>query len=148
MDFNSSLLLYMMSLFLDDYILQLGQDLNTIDARIFNDMDQIGALKLERFLAELGLKRMSPTDVIECHIIPCLKSGKWAEKDHLIVPFLIYVKEQFFEDEGSVDMDALRQCVIISTNHGLVMPTEQQIYFTPEFGQEIVDLENTFPGKN
>ena len=132
----------------DDYIVTLEEDLNTIDARIFNDMDQIGELRLERFLADLGVKKMSPIDVIESHIIPCLKSGKWAEKDHLVVPYLMYIKEHYFKDSSSIDFEALKQCVIISTSHGNVRPTEKQIYFTPRFGQEILDLKNTFPSMN
>ena len=139
---------YMMSSFLDDYIVKLEEDLNTIDARIFNDMDEIGELKLKRFLADLGVKKMSPADVIESHIIPFLKSGKWVEKDHLVVPFLIYIKEHYFRDGNNVDIEALKHCVIISTNHGHVKPTEKQIYFTPKFGREILDLKSAFPGIN
>ena len=138
----------LMSSLLDDYIVKLEEDLNTIDVRIFNGMDQIDELRLERFLADLGVKKMSPVDVIESHIIPCLKSGKWVEKDHLVVPYLKYIKEHYFQDGSNVDIEALTQCVIISTNHGHVKPTEKQIYFTPKFGQDILDLKSTFPSMN
>ena len=110
-------------------------------------MDDIGALKLKRFLTDLGIKEISPKNVIENHIIPCLQSGSWKEKAELIVPYLIYIKRIHDRGESTVDIEALKRCVIISTNHGNVNLTEKQIYFTPKFDQ-MLDLRETFPSKN
>ena len=112
-------------------------------------MSTIDALKLERFLADLGVKRISEKEVIDSYIMPCLKSGKWVEKEHLVVAFLIYLKEQYFLDEDSVDIEALKQCAVILTNHGNVKPSDKQIYFTPKYGDgnEILDLKKYFPSK-
>ena len=134
--------------FIDDYIVQLEEDLNTIDARIYGEMDEIGKLKLDRFLADLGVRNMSPKEVIENHIVPLLKSGKLAEKEHLVVPYLKYIKQQYFIDESNVDIEVLKQNVVIATNHGFVKPTENQIYFTPSYGEAILDLKKNFSCKN
>ena len=132
---------------LDNYKIKVDKDINAIDARIYDGMDEIGVLKLDQFLSDLGIKKISPKNVIESHIIPSLQTGRWKEKEDLIVPYLIFVKETHDRDESNVDLEVLKECAIISTNHGNVKLTEKQIYFNPKF-EQMLDLKNKFPSKN
>ena len=124
----------------------LEHDLNTLDRRIFDDLDQVDKLKLERFLSELGVKTFSPREAIQNHIIPTFKSENWQEKEHLVVPFLVYIQKQFRMEENVVDINALIGIIAIKTNRGIVKPLEQQIYFTPSYGNKR-HLQAMFPGK-
>ena len=45
---------------LDNYKIKVDKDINAIDARIYDGMDEIGVLKLDQFLSDLGIKKISP----------------------------------------------------------------------------------------
>ncbi|XP_065060085.1 uncharacterized protein LOC135687459 [Rhopilema esculentum] len=128
----------------DNCVRVLEHDLNTLDRRIFDGLDQVDKLKLERFLSELGVKTFSPREAIKNHIIPTFKSANWHEKEHLVVPFLVYIKKQCCIEDNVVDIDALKEIIAIKTNRGIVKPLEQQIYFTPSYGNQY-DLQAMFP---
>lgn len=130
---------------LGDYISRIEEDLCTIDARIYAGIDEIDKLKLERFLASLGVKKMSPKEVIQKHIMPVFTSERWSEKKSLLVSYLMYMKEQYFKDKDNVDIEALKQNVIICTNHGYLKPTAEQMYFSLAYGRGTFDLKATFP---
>ncbi len=71
-------------------ISKLEGDLNTLDKNIFVGLDEIERLKVTRLLSDLGIKNISPKLVIDNHIIPAFKSGKWK-----VSLFLFSVHDKF-----------------------------------------------------
>ena len=129
-------------LFSDRLISKLEADLCTIDERLLSSLDQIERLKVERLLADLGVKTMSAKEVIQNHILPAFQSGKW--KEDLLVSYVTYIRDQQTQDATIIDVEKLKQCVVILTNQGVVKPWEQQVYFTQAYGNE-VSLKELFP---
>ena len=53
-------------------------DMAMVDIRLLHSLDDIGNSQIRRMLEELGVRHISPQEVIQHHILPVLKSEeKW-----------------------------------------------------------------------
>jgi hypothetical protein len=52
-------------------------DLNILDHRLLNCVDQVGNSQVHRILEQAGVKQMTVHDIVTHHIIPVLKSEEW-----------------------------------------------------------------------
>eukprot|EP00794_Sanderia_malayensis_P009471 gene9471-10459_t len=116
-------------------ISQVEEDLNTLSSCLFDELDKIEELKVKRLLTDLGIKQISPEVVVKNHILPALKQGIW--KEHLLYPYAVYIKEQYAVDSSTIDMEALKACVVVQTSRGPVNPAKEQVYFTEKFGNSV-----------
>lgn len=55
----------------------LERDLSTVHPVLFSSLDDIGRSQVEQLLRRLGVKSWSARELINSHIIPTFKSGKW-----------------------------------------------------------------------
>ncbi|KAJ8302744.1 hypothetical protein KUTeg_019140 [Tegillarca granosa] len=112
--------------------------------------------QVQKLLLKMGIKQLSPYDVINHHIIPILKSETWQTKKNFIyfkkddktretlVSYVVYLKEQSEVQNVSINMDELRGFVRLVTNKGLKNPKDCAIHFTQLYGNE-VDLPGILP---
>ena len=61
-----------LSLFVDP-LLALERDLNTVHPLLMNTDDQIANSQASKLLEQLGVKKLTPSDVIKHHILPVLR---------------------------------------------------------------------------
>lgn len=55
----------------------LERDLSTVHPALFSSLDDIGRSQVEQLLRRLGVKSWSTRELINSHIIPAFKFGKW-----------------------------------------------------------------------
>ena len=55
----------------------LEKDLSTVHPALFSSLDDIGRSQVEQLLRRLGVKSWSARELVNSHIIPIFKSGKW-----------------------------------------------------------------------
>lgn len=75
----------MFPLFLDPMSV-LHQDLNTIHPALIDTPDNEVNSQVQKLLLKMGVKPLSPYDVINHHIIPILKSETWQVKQIFSYP--------------------------------------------------------------
>lgn len=51
--------------------------MSTVHPALFSSLDDIGRSQVEQLLRRLGVKSWSARELINSHIIPIFKSGKW-----------------------------------------------------------------------
>ncbi|KAL3859495.1 hypothetical protein ACJMK2_009714 [Sinanodonta woodiana] len=130
----------------NDYQQILQQDLKNIHAGLMKTADNEINSQVRKLLHRLGVKEISPDDVINHHILPVLKSQEWKEKsrDTLIV-YVIYIKEQTDLNPSLCNLGELKEVAQLVTNQGVKNPVEHSIHFTPSYGNK-VNLSITFKG--
>ena len=60
-----------------DPLLALERDLHTVHPLLMNTDDQIANSQTAKLLEQLGVKKLTATDVIKHHILPVLKDEMW-----------------------------------------------------------------------
>ncbi|KAL3859494.1 hypothetical protein ACJMK2_009713 [Sinanodonta woodiana] len=130
----------------NDYQQILQQDLKNIHAGLMKTADNEINSQVRKLLHRLGVKEISPDEVINHHILPVLKSQEWKEKlrDTLIV-YIIYIKEQTDLNPSLCNLGELKEVAQLVTNQGVLNPVEHSIHFTPKYGNK-VNLSVTFKG--
>ena len=66
----------------------LQQDVNSLHPLLLNTGDAEVNSQVQKLLLRLGVKQLSPSDVINHHIIPVLKSDTWQVYFTLLLHFL------------------------------------------------------------
>ncbi|XP_068725664.1 uncharacterized protein [Montipora capricornis] len=123
----------------------LETDLSTVHPSLFSSLDDIGRSQVEQLLKRLGVKTWNAKDLVNSHIIPTFKSGKWKVKSPKVLrSYVTYILEQRLSDLSVCDVNELRSCVQILTNKGPLNPAETPIHFTARFGNAI-DLAKQLP---
>ncbi|KAL3859496.1 hypothetical protein ACJMK2_009715 [Sinanodonta woodiana] len=130
----------------NDYRQILQQDLHSIhDALVKTSDDEINS-QVHKLLLKLGVKQITPDEVIHHHILPVLKSQKWKEKAReILVRYIVFIKEHTDHNPSLCNLEELKEVAQLVTNHGVLNPVEQPIHFTPLYGSK-VNLERTFQG--
>ena len=55
----------------------LEKDMLTLDGRVLHSLDKVSNSQIVQMLEELGVRHISPRDVIQHHILPVIKSDQW-----------------------------------------------------------------------
>ena len=61
----------------DETVLLIENDLNILSRTMISRLDQVQQQQVISLLKDLGIKPMTPSDLIHNHIIPTFKTGKW-----------------------------------------------------------------------
>ncbi|XP_047129806.1 uncharacterized protein LOC100210255 isoform X1 [Hydra vulgaris] len=123
------------------------QDLLILSHDFMSYLSGIEQQQLKNFLCDLGVKEITPLDIVQNCIIPTFKSGKWKEKsENLVVAYVNYLHEQYMLDSQIFDILEIRQCLMLLTNKGFQSPFDSTnpIYFGREYNNDI-DLQDSFP---
>ncbi|XP_065672459.1 uncharacterized protein LOC100211694 isoform X2 [Hydra vulgaris] len=132
----------------DKRILDLTEnDLNILSSNLMESLDHIEQEQVKKLMCDLGVKYITPSDLIHNHIIPFFKSGLWKSKpEKLVVAYVIYLEGQYRVQPDIFDITEVSQWVMLMTNKGFRSPLDQSnpIYLTPQYGNEI-DLKLSFP---
>ena len=108
--------------------------------------DNVANSQVYQLLERLGVKSLRPLDIIQHHILPVLKAQEWQKKpSRLLQAYVIYIKHQVEHDKSLVDLEELKQCAVVLTNHGPCKVAGQPVHFTPAYGGQI-DLARMLPG--
>ena len=67
-----------------DPIQLLQRDLNTLHPLLFAHGDDIMNSQLRRLLEELGVKKWTPSDIIQHHILPVFRGDQW-KVSHVVI---------------------------------------------------------------
>ena len=51
--------------------------MSTLDSRLLNSLDKVSNSQIVQMLEELGVRHISPGEVIQHHILPVIKSDQW-----------------------------------------------------------------------
>ncbi|KAK3589090.1 hypothetical protein CHS0354_017428 [Potamilus streckersoni] len=130
----------------NDYQQILQQDLKNIHAGLMETTDNEINSQVRKLLHKLGVKEISPDEVINHHILPVLKSLEWKEKSRdTLIAYIIYIKEQTDLNPSLCNFGDLKEVAHLVTNHGVLNPIEHSIHFTPNYGNK-VNLSKTFQG--
>ena len=65
----------------------LQQDMNSLHPLLLSTGDDEVNSQVHKLLVRLGVKQLSPFDIINHHIIPVLKSGEWEVGVNVVVPY-------------------------------------------------------------
>ena len=65
---------------------------------------------------------------------------------HLLICYVAYIEEHWMSNENIIDLNILKEHVILWTNKGAVQPQKQAVYFPFMYGNPI-DLHREFPGE-
>ncbi|XP_059138506.1 uncharacterized protein LOC131926926 isoform X3 [Physella acuta] len=129
-----------------DPFLPLKKDLNLVHTDLTNTPDNEVNSQVVKLLIKMGVKQMTPHDLIHSHIMPVLKTDAWKEKPrNVLISFLAYVKAEMEKNPSVVDMAELRSVARLVTNHGIKSPSEDDVHFSTAFGNKI-DLCKILPG--
>lgn len=60
-----------------DPLNEVEKDLNILSRDLYSNLDQIQQEQVRRLLKDVGVKSMTPSDLITNHIIPLFKEGHW-----------------------------------------------------------------------
>lgn len=129
-----------------DALSMLRQDLMVVHGRLTATPDNEVNSQVTKLLLKVGVKQLSPFDIVHHHILPVLRSNQWQKKDRaVLVSYLVYVKEQLTRNDSLVNMDELRSVARVLTNHGIKNPATDTVHFTPVYGVSL-DLQRQLPG--
>ncbi|XP_078599079.1 uncharacterized protein LOC144874602 isoform X2 [Branchiostoma floridae x Branchiostoma japonicum] len=124
----------------------LARDLNTVHPGLLSLLDDVGNSHARLMLNTLGVKKISPIDVINHHILPILESEEWKSKSReLLIGYLVFIKSQWDLQPDHVNLDRLKPVAQVVTNKGLMTPSSQPVHFTPAYGNRL-DLQKKLPG--
>ncbi|XP_047140685.1 uncharacterized protein LOC100210004 isoform X2 [Hydra vulgaris] len=122
-------------------------DLNILSSNLMESLDHIEQEQVKKLMCDLGVKYITPSDLIHNHIIPSFKSGLWKSKpEKLVVAYVVYLEGQYRAQPDMFDIAEVSQSVMLMTNKGFRSPLDQSnpIYLTPQYGNEI-NLKESFP---
>ncbi|XP_025076268.1 uncharacterized protein LOC112553340 isoform X4 [Pomacea canaliculata] len=126
------------------YVLQ--QDLQVLHSGLVMTPDAEINSQVFKLLMRLGVKQLSPNDIIHHHILPILQSDRWQTKSRdVLVSYLMYLKQQYHRDRSLVNMNTLRTVARVLTNQGIKNPATEPVHFSPAFGTQL-DLQKELPG--
>ena len=121
----------------------LYQDLCTINPDIYNTSSEITNSYVKQFLQILGVRDMTPQQIMQGHIIPVLKSDNWKMKSReTLVAYVIFIKQEF--DKKPLNINEIKDIIVLSTNQGMVRPTESIVHFSCRY-ENSIDLLHDFP---
>ncbi|XP_064610417.1 uncharacterized protein LOC135474759 [Liolophura sinensis] len=129
-----------------DPFMALQTDLFAVHPDFINTPDNVVNSQVKRLLQELGVKDLSPVEVIGHHIMPVLKSPAWEQKSKdLLICYVVYIKQEMEKNPNIVNWNELRDAVKIVTSHGIKNPFADAIHFPPQYGNKI-SLRDALPG--
>ncbi|XP_033634434.1 uncharacterized protein LOC117295789 isoform X1 [Asterias rubens] len=124
----------------------LEEDMSTLDSRLLNSLDKVSNSQIVQMLEELGVRHISPGEVIQHHILPVIKSDQWKEKSHdVMVGYAVFIKDHLEKQPSVCDIDEIAEWLHVVTNHGLIKPRDRPVHFTVTYGNKI-DLNKHLPG--
>ncbi|XP_065672427.1 uncharacterized protein LOC100210004 isoform X4 [Hydra vulgaris] len=122
-------------------------DLNILSSNLMESLDHIEQEQVKKLMCDLGVKYITPSDLIHNQIIPAFKSGLWKSKpEKLVVAYVVYLEGQYRIQPDIFDITEVSRWVMLMTNKGFRSPLDQSnpIYLTPQYGNEI-NLRLSFP---
>ncbi|CAH1779739.1 unnamed protein product [Owenia fusiformis] len=124
----------------------LEKDLDILDSSLITSLDDVSNSQVKSQLERLGAKHITASDVIEQHIIPALESTSWLAKgEETLVAYVVYVKQQWVENNSCCDMERFSKCVKLLTNKNFCNPATEGVHFSKHYIPD-VDLTTDFPG--
>ena len=73
----------MFDLLSSDHLFALERDLNTVHGALLQAGHQVASSQASRLLEQLGVKRLTPQEIINHHILPVLQSDLWKVRNDL-----------------------------------------------------------------
>ncbi|XP_045191511.2 uncharacterized protein LOC123548375 [Mercenaria mercenaria] len=129
-----------------DPMYYLQQDVNSLHPLLLNTGDVEVNSQVHKLLLRLGVKQLSPSDVINHHIIPVLKSDAWQSKSKgTLVSYIVYIKEQTDKQTSVCNIDEVKDVAMVMTNNGYKNPSREPVQFPPQYGNQI-NLQEIFKG--
>ncbi|XP_067652769.1 uncharacterized protein [Haliotis asinina] len=129
-----------------DPLLELHHDLCMVHPGLVTTADNEVNSQVQKILQRVGVKQLSPFDIIHHHILPTLKSEAWQTKSRdILISYLLFIKSQSEQQPSLINMEELKSVVRVVTNVGLKKPADEAVHFTPPYGNKI-DLQQQLPG--
>ncbi|XP_066912062.1 uncharacterized protein [Clytia hemisphaerica] len=120
------------------------QDICMVSSELTSNLEEMEQLTAKRFLKNLGVKSITPGDLINDYIIPAFKSGAWKEKQpKTLTAYVHYLCEQYHISSNIFDVEELKSCIVLKTNKGMKCPSKETIYLTRNYGNNL-DLKGMF----
>ncbi|XP_046338389.2 protein NO VEIN-like isoform X3 [Haliotis rufescens] len=129
-----------------DPISELHRDLCMVHSGLMTTSDSEVNSQVQKLLQRVGVKQLSPLDIIHHHILPTLKSEVWQTKSRdILISYLLFIKSQSEQQPSLINMAELKSVARVVTNSGLRRPADEAVHFTPAYGNKI-DLQRQLPG--
>ncbi|XP_053402751.1 uncharacterized protein LOC123550539 [Mercenaria mercenaria] len=130
----------------NDTLNLIQQDINSLHPLLLNTDDDEVNSQVHKLLLRIGIKQLSPFDVINHHIIPVMKSDIWQTKSNeMLVAYLIYIKEQTEKQNSVCNIEEIKDVAMVKTDQGFKNPTREPVHFPPKYGNS-VKLQEKFSG--
>ena len=110
--------------------------------RFFGNEDKFNTAKIVDLLKSLGMKELEPNEIINSHILPCLKEPQ--PDQELFVPFLAFLFNQWSLNQN-FDLSEIKEFLRVKTNKGFrLLSSQEPVYLTPVYGNKY-DLLTLLP---
>jgi hypothetical protein len=132
---------------LPEYMDNIYEDIRTVSRQLLMCQKPAENNTVYQLLEDIGVKKLSPREVIHGHILRVLNSDDWKSKEtQLVADYLVFVKEAMTADSKVCPIEKLKACAVVLTNEGLVKPGDDIVHFSGDFQvDDLFDFQKRFP---
>lgn len=118
----------------------LYKDVCVVHPTLLNCMEPLECQQVRELLRRLGVHDLEPQELLEQHIYPMIRSGKWKSKpESVVISYLVFIKQH-----SSSNLELSDTAVPVLTSRGLLCPKQDRVYFSEEYGN--MNLPEKLPG--